>query len=217
MNPSSLNNDSSSSADENNRASDNHQPMTVLDCWILKFGDLVSKIFLLSAAIIAFEIIARYVFNAPTIWVHETTTLFCAVCFLYAGNYCLASNRHIRIGIIYDIVSDKTRYYLDLFIVFFSIIYTAALSWGAYLVAEKALFAPWGDFRLETSGSAWDPALPAIVKTVLLVCVVLMLIQYLMQFFKLLRSSRNLAVTMNNNGKQESHRSSDIDGENKDV
>jgi TRAP-type C4-dicarboxylate transport system permease small subunit len=200
MDSSSLNSDRSVPVTDNNpvtvlakendadtgRASDNHQPTTFLDRWVLKAGETVCQIFLLSAAIIAFEIIARYVFNSPTIWVHETTTLFCAICFLYAGNYCLASNRHIRIGIFYDSVSAKARYYLDLFITTFSIIYTGVLSWGAYLVAEKSLFAPWGDFRAETSGSAWDPALPAIVKTFLFFCVVLMLIQYVLQLCKLL-------------------------------
>jgi len=167
------------------RASDNHQPITSLDKLIIKVGDLLSLIFLFSACIIIFEIVMRYVFNAPTIWVHETTTLLCAICFMYAGSYCLACNRHIRIGIIYDLVSDKVRHKLDIFISLFGLLYMLALSWAAYEVAQKSLFAPWGDFRMETSGSAWDPALPAIIKSALFAVVVLMLLQYLLHLIKL--------------------------------
>ena len=168
-----------------NRASDNHQPITALDRMIVKLGDLLSVIFLISACIIVFEIVARYVFDSPTIWVHETTTLLCAICFLYAGSYCLACNRHIRIGLFYDAVPAKVRRFLDIFIAFFGLVYMVLLSWAAYGVANKALFAPWGDFRPETSGSAWDPALPAMVKTFLLCVVVLMSLQFLLQLIRL--------------------------------
>ena len=85
-----------------------------------------------------FEIVMRYAFNAPTIWVHETTTLFCAILFIYAGSYCLACNRHIRIGILYDWVSDEVRHYLDIFISFFGLIYMSILTWAAYGVAQKS-------------------------------------------------------------------------------
>ncbi|MEH6580042.1 MAG: TRAP transporter small permease [Amphritea sp.] len=164
------------------RASDSNQPLTRLDAYIVKLAHLISLIFLLSACIIVFEIGARYLFNSPTIWVHETTTLFCAMCFIYAGSYCLASNRHIRIGIVYDAVSDKVRRWLDLVISFAGLIYVVILTWAAYLVAEKALFAPWGEFRMETSGSAWDPALPAIVKAFLFLVLMLMSIQFFLHF-----------------------------------
>ena len=167
------------------RASDNNQPRTRLDAAIIKLGDLVSLIFLASACIIIYEIAARYLFNAPTIWVHETTTLLCALCFVYGGSYCLGSNRHIRIGILYDVVSARFRHILDVFIAFFSLVYVLVLSWAAYTVAKNSLFAPWGDFRMETSGSAWDPALPAIVKTFLFCVLVLMSVQFLLQLIKL--------------------------------
>ncbi|OMH25971.1 C4-dicarboxylate ABC transporter permease [Motiliproteus sp. MSK22-1] len=168
-----------------NRASDNHQPITQLDRLIVKLGDILSVVFLGSACIIVFEIVARYVFDSPTIWVHETTTLLCAICFLYAGSYCLACNRHIRIGLFYDAVSARVRRILDIFIAFLGLVYMLVLSWAAFGVANKALFAPWGAFRPETSGSAWDPALPAIVKTFLFCVVVLMLIQFLLQLIRL--------------------------------
>lgn len=154
----------------------------LLDKWILAVGRVMSLLFLLSAGIIMIEIIARYVFNSPTFWVHETTTLLCAICFLYGGSHCLAKNSHIRIGLVYDAVSGRVRRGLDIFISFMGIIYGMTMTAGAWVMMKKSLFTPWGEFRLETSGSAWDPPLPAIVKTVLFGMMVLMIVQFVLHF-----------------------------------
>ncbi|NRA89110.1 MAG: TRAP transporter small permease [Rhizobiales bacterium] len=153
------------------------QPKNNLDKCIIYIGNILSGLFVITAIIIVFEIVARYVFDSPTFWVHETTTLLCAVLFLYGGPYCIAKDSHIRIVLIYDAVSKKTKRILNIFISTITIIYLCALSWAALQVAERALFAPWGDFRPETSGSAWDPALPAVVKTVLFIILIAMVVQ----------------------------------------
>lgn len=172
-----------------------HKKATVaanrLDGVILTLGRFMSLLFLVSASIIMIEIIARYVFNSPTFWVHETTTLLCALCFLYGGSHCLARNGHIRIGLLYDIVSAKVRRWLDIFIAFMGIIYSFTMAAGAWIMMKSALFAPWGDFRMETSGSAWDPPLPAIVKTAIFLMVVLMLVQFILHFISHVRRDAN--------------------------
>jgi len=162
-----------------------------LDSWILSVGRGMSLLFLFSAAIIMVEIIARYVFNSPTFWVHETTTLLCAICFIYGGSHCLARNGHIRIGLIYDVVSARVRWMLDIFIAFMGIIYSITMAAAAWIMMHKALFTPWGEFRMETSGSAWDPPLPAVVKTALFLMLVLMLAQFVLNLISLLRRGSN--------------------------
>ncbi len=162
-------------------------PQTRLDNWILSTGRVLSALFLVSAIIIFFEIIARYVFNSPTFWVHETTTLLCALLFAYGGSHCLAKNAHIRIGLIYDVVSPKVRRYLDIFISFMTMLLMATMSYAAWILTEKSLFTPWGEFRPETSGSAWDPPLPATVKTFLLLILLMMLLQSTLHFIIHLR------------------------------
>jgi TRAP-type C4-dicarboxylate transport system permease small subunit len=162
-----------------------------LDRWVLKIGKTLSLIFLASAAIIMIEIIARYVFNSPTFWVHETTTLLCAICFIYGGSHCLARNGHIRIGLLYDSVSKRVQRWLDIFIAFMGIIYSLTMTAAAWIMMTKALYTPWGEFRLETSGSAWDPPLPAIVKTTLFLMLVLMTVQFVLHFFIHVRRDSN--------------------------
>ena len=45
-------------------------------------------------------------------------------------------------------------------------------------MVEHAAFTPAGDFRLETSGSAWNPPYPGILKVFLFVILVLLAIQF---------------------------------------
>ena len=51
-------------------------------------------------------------------------------------------------------------------------------AWAAWLSVERAAWTPQGDFRLETSGSAWNPPYPGILKVFLFVILVLLAIQF---------------------------------------
>nr|WP_321445931.1 TRAP transporter small permease [uncultured Cohaesibacter sp.] len=153
------------------------EAITALDRAIIQVGRALSLLFFASCLIIMIEIVARYVFNSPTFWVHETTTLLCALLFAYGGIHCMANNKHIRIGLIYDTVSAKMRRYLDILISFLLMIYALILAYAAGLVAYESLYTPWGAFRMETSGSAWDPPFPAIIKSFLFLVLAVMVIQ----------------------------------------
>lgn len=150
-----------------------------LDRYLIAGGQYVSLLFLFSGIIIVFEIGARYLFNAPTIWVHETTIFLCSVCYVYGGSHCLARNKHIGIGLIYDNVPPLWRWRLDLFIAFMGAIFGLVLTWAAWTMTEQAIFAPWGDFRLETSGSAWNPPFPAFTKAFIFIVFIVMTLQFI--------------------------------------
>lgn len=132
-----------------------------------------------AAAILLTEVFLRYVFNAPTIWAHGTTTFLSGIAFIYGGLCCAARNSHIRVVLIYDALPPRARRLMDVLISLVS--YAAALffTYAAWLMVKKATFAPGGVFRLERSGSAWNPPTPAAVKIFLLVVLVLMATQFL--------------------------------------
>ena len=161
--------------------------MSSLDRWIEKGGKIFSFLFMVSGIVIVFEVVARYAFRAPTIWGHETTILLCALCFAYGGSYCLAKDSHIRIVVVYDKVSPRVRRYLDFFINGMGVIWGGFLVWAAWTLVEKSWFAPWGDLRLETTGSAWDPPHPAWIKAFLMLALVVMTVQYALKLIQLLR------------------------------
>ncbi|MDH5355605.1 MAG: TRAP transporter small permease [Gammaproteobacteria bacterium] len=157
---------------------------TRLDALINRLGNWVSLLFLFSMAVTVYEVISRYLFNAPTLWAHETTIMLVGITFAFGGAFCLSRNSHISIKLLYDIVSPRTRQGLDIFNALLGFIYTAAIAYAAFEMARKSLFMPTGLFKLETSGSAWNPPFPPVVKSALFLCAFLMAMQNLMHFIK---------------------------------
>jgi TRAP-type C4-dicarboxylate transport system permease small subunit len=116
--------------------------------------------------------------------VHETTIMICALCMAYGGTYCLARDSHIRIRMLYDAVGPKGKRVLDIINGVLSLFYCLLIAYAAFILAEKSLFNPLGDFRLETTGSAWDPIYPAVVKTGLFLVLVTMTVQSLLHLLQ---------------------------------
>ena len=143
-----------------------------------RLGRVFALGFVVSMAILIYEIAMRYLFHAPTIWAHETTIFICAVNFAFGGLYCASKDRHIRVVLIYDFVPKRVRRVLDV-----AISLTCALSAGFFAYAtvvmvQRAFFRPDGSFRLEGTGSAWNPPTPALIKAFLLAVLVVMCVQF---------------------------------------
>ena len=132
-----------------------------------------------AAIILLMEVFLRYVFNSPTIWAHEATTFLCGIAFIYGGLYCAARNSHIRVVLIYDHVSAYWRRVLDVVISIASCVATLFFVYAGWIMVQRAMFTPGGEFRLERSGSAWNPPTPAVLKIFLLVILGLLALQYL--------------------------------------
>ncbi|SON54973.1 TRAP-type mannitol/chloroaromatic compound transport system, small permease component [Hartmannibacter diazotrophicus] len=142
-------------------------------------GGLIFALGLLAAMLILIqEVVLRYVFNAPTIWAHETTVFLCALAFVYGGLYCTARDSHIRVVLIYDAVSPTVRRGLDVIISIISAIASAFFAWASWELVKRAIFRPDGSIHLETSGSAWDPPFPALLKLFLLAVMAVMTVQF---------------------------------------
>jgi len=60
-----------------------------------------------------FEIISRYVFNAPTIWSTAITTQLFGANFILCGGYAILLNKHIRVDIVYERYSPRIKAILD--------------------------------------------------------------------------------------------------------
>lgn len=162
---------------------------TLLDRCILKVGNLLSLLFIATVAISFYEVLMRYVFNDPTMWVHETAAFTGGSLFVIGGAYALANNKHVRVVLIYDVVSPRIRTCLDIFHSLAGMAFAAMLAYGSWMMVTNSWLAPWGGMRLETSGSAWNPPFPALLKGVILVVVCVMFVQF---FLHLLADIRNL-------------------------
>lgn len=90
-----------------------------------KVGEWAGKIFAWAvipmAFCIGFEVIARYVFNNPTIWVYDTTWMLYGTHFMMGGAYTLMKKGHIRTDLLYMNWSIRTQAWVDIlsYIIFF--------------------------------------------------------------------------------------------------
>lgn len=175
------------SAQEDVRVERPETPQDRLSAGVIALGRPFGFALLLVAAFSFYEVVMRYVFNAPTEWVHETTTAMTAICFAFGGVYCVATDRHIRVVLIYDALGSRARRVLDVLISLVGMVATGLMAWAAWGLAYKGFYRPSGEFRLETTGTAWNPPTPAIVKSFLFLMLCVMCAQFALQTIRHVR------------------------------
>ena len=167
------------------------KPMSLLDIWIVRAGNIIGWLYFVAVVISVYEVIMRYGFNRPTSWVHETTLMLVGIGMLWGGSYCMAEDRHIRVTVIRDAMGVRLRRIVDLFVAVLTLLFCAGLAWAGYVMTEKAFFDPTGMFRLQRSGYAFNSPAPAVVKVVLFVVVVLMTLQAVQQLWQKIKTLRS--------------------------
>ncbi|BCJ86764.1 TRAP transporter small permease [Effusibacillus dendaii] len=78
------------------------------------FEDLSSGLFLVTGFLLMFyEVVMRYVFNSPTTWVNEISTMFVVWGVLLGLSLGLRDNHHISVDILYEFLPGKVRRLID--------------------------------------------------------------------------------------------------------
>ncbi|MFC0850874.1 TRAP transporter small permease subunit [Halalkalibacter oceani] len=128
--------------------------------------------------LVVFEVISRRVFNQPTIWTFEITTMIFAFHFLMVSAYGLLHKSLVSVEIIYERFSLKTKAVLDLitYSIFF-LPFVIGLLYGGYHFAALS----WA--QQEVSWSAFAPPVYPI-KTVLPVAMFFLLLQGISEIMK---------------------------------
>jgi len=143
--------------------------------WIDRVAVAVSRVAMLLVAVIVaiifYEVIMRYVFERPTLWVNEMSLWLGGMAYLLAGWYVMQQRGHIRIFILYDMCSRRLQRVFDCVSTALICVFSAAVIYGGAGEAWDKLM------RWETFGTAWDPPIPATMKPLILVTVTLIAIQ----------------------------------------
>lgn len=121
--------------------------------------------------IMFYEVISRYLFGAPTLWANEASLWIAGFVFLLSGLYTMQQRAHIRIYIIYDMFPRWLQKFSDAFTVVLLWIFTISVFWGSYGEALDKFT------RMETFGTAWDPPIPATLKTGILIVILMVAVQ----------------------------------------
>src|SRR3954463_2278306 len=101
--------------------------------------------------VVAWEVIARYAFNAPTIWSFDVTYMLYGTIFMLGCAYALHKGAHIRTDFFYEKWTARTRGMVDSisYLVFFfpSIVMLLAVSaneaWYSFGISETSEQTPW--------------------------------------------------------------------------
>ena len=74
-----------------------------------------------------YEVIARYIFNSPTNWVHEGMFLMFGMQFLISGAYAYMTDSHVRVDVLYAHMSVRRKALTDLLTSLFFFIFAGTL------------------------------------------------------------------------------------------
>jgi len=81
-------------------------------------GKAFAWLILVLTAVVCWDVIARYVFAAPTDWAFDTSYMLYGTLFMMAGAYTLARNGHVRGDFLYANMNPRTQAALDLLLYF---------------------------------------------------------------------------------------------------
>jgi TRAP-type C4-dicarboxylate transport system permease small subunit len=141
-------------------------------------GERLCYLYLAAVVITAYEVVMRYLFDAPTVWAFELTILLCAICYLLSGGFVTAQRKHIAITSVYDLMPARIRWWLDLLAMLTGILAMGLLVWAAWRPAVLAVTI------VERTGSAWNSPSPAIIKPLIAVGAGLIVLQLLVQLYR---------------------------------
>ena len=90
-------------------------------------GEFVAYWSLIAVFVYYYEVVARYVFNSPTNWAHESMFLMFGMQYLIAGAYALREDSHIRVDVIYAHLPKRWQVITDVVTSVFFFIFTVTL------------------------------------------------------------------------------------------
>lgn len=134
-------------------------------------GRVTMMLIVCLTAVMLYEVMLRYVFEAPTLWANELSLWLAGFVFLSAGLYAMQQRSHIRIVLLYDAVPRWLQRVFDTISTILIVTFAFFLIYGGYGEAFDKFY------RWETFGTAFDPPIPATLKPMVLLIVGLVAIQ----------------------------------------
>jgi TRAP-type C4-dicarboxylate transport system permease small subunit len=140
-------------------------------------GDVFSYGYIIVFVLTFYEVMARYLFHAPTRWTLEITLILAGLHYLLCGPQVSADDGHIAVTAVTDKLPERAQRHLRKFGLAVSLVCCAILVWAAW---NQVAFS----FEMnEHSGTVFNSPMPMILKAALLVALVLMTLQALASLF----------------------------------
>jgi TRAP-type mannitol/chloroaromatic compound transport system permease small subunit len=134
------------------------------------FGGILGYIALFIMCTGSYEVLSRYLFNRPTIWVWDYNALLMLSIAALGGGYCLLERGHVNVEIVYDRLQGRAKAILDVITSAFSFLFLGLLLWHGIPLAWIAIL------NKESNQALSQPPI-YIFKTVLVIGTFLFLLQ----------------------------------------
>jgi TRAP-type mannitol/chloroaromatic compound transport system permease small subunit len=153
------------------RASMEFESWRAVDRLAVFIGRVTMMLIVCLTCVMLYEVILRYIFEAPTLWANELSLWLAGFVFLCAGLYAMQQRSHIRIFLLYDMLPRGLQRTCDVISTGLIVLFTFFLIYGGYGEAFDKFY------RWETFGTAFDPPIPATLKPMVLLIVLLVAFQ----------------------------------------
>jgi len=113
-------------------------------------GNFVAYWSVIAVIVYYYEVLARYVFNSPTNWAHESMFLMFGMQYLLAGGFVLSRDGHVRVDVVYMHFSRRGKALVDVFTSLFFFIFATTLAWTGWVFfmdsfsVREVSFTEWG-------------------------------------------------------------------------
>ncbi len=134
-------------------------------------GDVTSLLILPLLGVVIYEVVMRYVFNAPTIWAFETTTFLYGMHYMFGLSYTDVQDGHVRVDIFSARLPGRKQAALNLVtnLIFFMPVFTCMTIWSFKFA--------WVSVRMnEVNSTSWAPPVYPF-KLVMAFCFLFLLLQ----------------------------------------
>jgi len=129
--------------------------------------------------VVIHEVVMRYFFNAPTGWGYDTCWMLYSAQFMIGGAYTLLRKGHIRIDILYNILSPRGKHVFDAVVYVVVFLFTMVLfTWAGVKFAADA----WATNEKLSTTNWFFPSGP--IKTIIPVSFFLLGLQSLVELIR---------------------------------
>lgn len=97
--------------------------------WLTENSGIFVSLWTVNAVCVYFyEVVSRYIFDAPTIWAHQASYLMFGMQYLLAGGFALLHGDHVRVDVVYIKLPRRAQIGMDIFTSTFFFIFAVALA-----------------------------------------------------------------------------------------
>ena len=153
--------------------------LRILEIPAIFFAKAGAWLILPLTAALVYEVVSRYIFNAPTIWAYDVTYMLAGTLFMLGSAYALRNGSHVRADFLLSALRPRWQALVDL--VLYLVVYFPAI---ALFFMSSLGFATQSWQQLETyPQSPWVPIIYPL-KTVIPVTCALLLLQGVAEVLK---------------------------------